>query len=260
MDPADAKGKAAQLFLDIYRADKRLHGVLPVDAARPLVEASVTWDMMSARVVFQGAQLFDALLSRRVPTEPLLQALVILEPRAGKLNVAVRQPAEVQRLTAEERGALARRAPPSSSEFLKDMDRKAVPQVIREARRAGSRRQLVLAGLIVVSVAGIALAFFMAPKTRLEAAHAELPADGIPCTKLRSANGFLFCVVDEPKLAALDDDAIHTRMKLTQAAAAAQSFKQVAFLRQPTADGIQHRYKPLLWEPDPVKPVAATKP
>src|SRR3954469_17717515 len=95
----EVKQRAVQLFFDIHAADARLQAAGDRAALSRFVEPCFTFDVLNNKHVFQAAQLYDTLTSRGVPAEPLLQALLVLEPRLNRLNVVSRAPDVIRRLT-----------------------------------------------------------------------------------------------------------------------------------------------------------------
>jgi hypothetical protein len=249
MDSNETKKQTAQLFLDIFAVDTRLQWV-DEKTLRTLVEHSVTFDM-EGKVVFQGARLYDELVGRKVSQKAVMQALVVLEPRAAKMGVAVRQPADVQRLTPEERQALSRDAPQSRSQFVEELVDSRVPTILKDARQARSRSIMIWAGVGGIAVVAAAIAIWSLPKGFADV-HVAFTGDAIPCSDQRSANQRVFCTVDEALVGSETDDQIRARMKVSTQEAKDAGFNAVAFLKPGTGDdGEKHRFRPWLWARDP---------
>ena len=254
----EAKEKAAQLFFDVYVADERLAVAGGVDDIRSFVQNAITYDVMSNAVVLNGAQLYEALVNfKRAPSDPMLQALAVLEPRAAKIGVTVRQPDAIRRLSHEDKQKLAAKAPRSHSPLLDEIDSRFTPGIIKDARNTGRNRTRYMAAAVVGSIV-IAIYVGVTLRKPLQQAQVLMPADGVGCTSMRAQHELLICVVDEAPLDALDDDAVRARIKKSQEAAKKQGYTQVSFLKPGTGpDGEQHRYKPFLWH-DEVQPIPVT--
>lgn len=251
MDVTETKKQAAQLFLDIFAVDTRLQWI-DENTLRMLVEHSVTFDM-EGKVVFQGARLYDELVGRKVSQKAVMQALVVLEPRAAKMGVAVRQPVDVQRLTPEQRQELSRDAPQSRSAFVDDLVESRVPTILKDARKARSRSIAIWAGSAVVAVIAAAVAIWSLPKG-LGDVHVAFTGDAIPCSDQREANHRVFCTVDEALVGKESDEQIRVRMKVSEQEAKDAGYTTIAFLKQGTGDdGEKHRFRPFLWAREPMK-------
>jgi hypothetical protein len=249
--PQEKKKQAAQLFLDIFAVDTRLQWV-DEKTLRSLVEQTVTFDV-EGKVVFQGARLFDELIGRKVSPKAVMQALVVLEPRASKMGVAVRQPADVQRLTPEQRQELSREAPQSRSQFVEELVESRVPTILQDARKASSRSIAIWAGVGVVAVLAAAIAIWSLPKGFADV-HVAFTGDAIPCSDQRESNHRVFCTVDEALVGKETDEQIRARMKVSAQEAKDAGFNAVAFMKPGTGDdGERHRFRPWLWARDPSK-------